>query len=458
MQNETEAENMEKKNIKIWAVIVPVLLLAACSDAPLSDNRINESEVRFSIGFAHRTSPRLVTDDSFKTVFEPGDAIGIFAYKRQADQESSIETNEPHFNNVKAVFDEGQWLLESPLYYTNDGTVLDIYAYYPYREGADATAIEYDASANMTDLLSASATGIGKSAGQPVPLLFEHLLAMIHLTIEQGEIEFGMDATFNAYFYGTVACTYHLATKAIDKPSTGVAAMALFGEADTQERDYRVWIPAQTLEAAETVFAFSQITQWEEFSLTGEIDEPVELLPGRVYLHHQFLKGHISKDVQYKLYEAYPKYGTPVGMVVETFFDGRCGKVIYLKNGSAPWATSYGNTGSTDHNDGISNMMKIQTLPDWETSYPAFAACRTRNEGWYLPTRNESFDHLYTNVALLNEMLKKIQGHELIDTEGVYWTSTEEDANSAWVIDVGTGDSRAADKTMEYLIRAFYEF
>ena len=48
----------------------------------------------FSVGFAENITTRVFTNNSFKSTFEAGDAIGIFAYRRNVGDASSIERNE----------------------------------------------------------------------------------------------------------------------------------------------------------------------------------------------------------------------------------------------------------------------------------------------------------------------------------------------------------------------------
>ena len=438
--------------------------LAACStDTPTADTMPDDgvgfgSEIRFSIDFADGGETRATTDPWFKTTFDTGDTIGIFVYRRHAGEERSIETNTLYAHNVKAVFDGRAWALQTPLYYTNDGTLLDIYAYYPYTEGADAAALTYNAAEHMVDLLAASALGIEKTDGQPVPLLFGHLLSMVELIVTKGDILSGMDSTFRAYFHGAVGGTYHLATGALIAPSNGVAPMLLASMADADARAYRAWIPAQRLEALAAVFSFSQTTPGQEFSLTGEMTGAVELSQGRVYRHMTHLQDYIPKDYLYQLYDPFPKYGTPVGMVVEVYNGGRNGMVISLTNDWAPWAMQYGITGSTSQNSGISNMMTIQALSGWETMYPAFSACTSLGEGWFLPDVDMGVYLLRTEAGRINNNLSNIAGSEPIDRQATYWTSTEIDQESARKVYTGNGDTPPTDKTWPFNIRAIYQF
>ena len=451
---------LQKLFIGLTLVIFP-----ACLGESMIDDSIPDCEMKFYIGFADQIinytdqiHTRITTDPWLKTSFDIGDAIGIFVYKHNPEQESSVELNELYVDNAKMIFDGQAWTLEAPIYYSNDGKVLDIYAYYPYKQGTKALALEYNAAANMTDLLAASAFGIEKTNGQSVPLLFEHLLAMIQLVVIKGDIASGMEDSFAAYFHGDVSGAYNLATKTLSNVADGTAVMTLASAADLNIRVYRAWVPAQQLTQAEAAFSFSQTTSNKEFSLVGEITNSVDLLQGQVYGHQLILQNNIPKDYLYSLYDPYPKYGTPVGMVVDVYNGGKNGRAISLKNGSAQWATILDNTGSTEYEDGISNMMIIQAVPNWQTLYPAFAVCAEIGEGWFLPSLAAAFYHLKTDVNNVNNNLRNIAGSEPVDTWGAYWTSTEVDANSTHRLYVGNGNTDAVEKTAECKIRAIYQF
>ena len=444
-------------NIPVTAYI-SILFLPACSDEKTAEAEIRGHEIELSVGFFGSGDSRVSTDADFMTAFDPGDGIGIFVYKRPPGEASSVESNEPYADNVKAVLQEGRWVFQTPLYYTNDGTVLDLYAYYPYTAGADITALTYNAGLRMADLMVASALGVDRGSGQPVRLLFEHLLAMVHLTVSRDGIVPEMNDTFQAYFHGIVGGSYNLATKALSATSTGVATMSFTGAADTEERTYRAWVPAQWLPESEQIFSFVQTTPGREIGLTGEMHESVELSEGRVLLHRQVLKSDTPKDYLYNMYDPYPQYGIPVGMVIEVYNEGRNGKAISLKDLSGIWATEYSDTKATDYNDGISNTMKIQALPGWESSNTAFAVCTELGEGWYLPAIDECYYYIKTDMMRMNSYLMNITGGEVINMSNTYWTSTESDAGSARRIYMPNGDSRPAAKNSNFRVRAFYMF
>ena len=450
--------SMKRMNIHTLLILL-MFLFSACIDDVMTNNYTDNSEIKFSIGFADSLKMRVTTDDSFKTNFDKGDTIGVFIYKRDIEQESSIENNEIYVNNRKMIYDGESWNLESPVYYPGDGKVLDFYAYYPYRVGANADALIYDASLEMADLLAASILGVEKKIGHTVPLLFKHLLSLVHLTIDKTDDVPELDETFNAYFNGVVCVVYNLASNTISSVVCGMAKMLIEGDADANKRVYRAWVPAQQIAPSDTIFSFSQISLGKEFSLIKEAEQALALSQGKVIRTHIRLDIQEKRDFTYQVYDPYPKYGTPVGMVISVSNEGKSGVVISLKDlGFAQWSTQNVSTDAWDEWDGISNMMKIQAFDNWETDYPAFRLCALLGEGWYIPSIEGAYPYLRTNVDELNYYLLAIPGGEAINTGGTYLTSTETSATHVRKIYVWTGDSTPELKSNTNRVRAFFQF
>ena len=444
-----------KYRLFFFAFVLMTGLLLACTDSLAPG--ANPSEIRFSVGIASSNSTRLTTSPDFVTQFESGDAIGIFIYKRPVNEDSNVETTELYINNIKAVYQNGNWVPESPIYYPNDGSLIDIYAYFPYAPGAEVQGLNYNALSQMTDFLAASTKAVEKQKNQTVALLFEHKLALIHLTVHKGQRPLGMDASFQAYFSGQTGGSYHAGTDSWSQPLEGELCMQLVGEADETTRVYRAWVPAQSLEEGHRMFTYTQISG-SAFSLVEEIEAPIQLQAGQIHRHATTLGSFPHTQLLYNLYDPYPKYGSPVGIVVEIENSGKNGIVMSLINLEAPWSTVYETTNSGDLNDGITNTMKIQALLNWRTHYPAFAACTNQGEGWYLPPLNVAYFFLKTNFHILNDKLQQIPGADLIDGGKAYWTSTEATHYDAHRILGGNGHSDTKDK-MEYgQIRAFFRF
>ena len=439
---------MKKNSISILSL----LLLVACSEEIVINNKIN-----FTVGLSNEVNARIITDIGFTTTFEKDDAIGIFIYKRNAEQESSIEENELYVDNRKMTYDGNAWHLESPLYYPDSETLLDVYAYYPYLEGANAKALEYNASLGMKDLLAASVIGIKKEE-RNILLMFDHLLSLAHVRITKDKKVSAFDKTFKAYFNGVVSGEYNLEKREINNPQKGIVNMELVEEISLDERIYRAWVPAQIVEPG-ILFSFIQMTSNKEILSSKDIDDPLEFSQGRINQFNIKLTNEIEKDIKYYLYDSYPRYGTPVGIIVSTWNDGRNGKAMSIIDlEDTQWSTEQIDTGSLDRYDGISNKMKIQSIQNWEEKYPAFKLCSDYGERWYLPSHAEAYTFLYVNRNAINNNLNRIPGSQQIVLHRSYFTSTEVSRGWVYKIYPNDGVDTPMGKNEIGKIRAFYEF
>jgi hypothetical protein len=447
---------MNRSNIYITIILLVVLLFTACSAEVMPDRPVT-SLIRFSLEFSDKENTRLTTDGSLKSAFEIGDEVGIFIYKREKGEESSIENNRLYADNIKMIYDGNSWYPESPIYYADDGALLDVYAYYPYKADAMAEALRYDAFEQMYDLLTASTFGVRKG-DETVPLIFHHLLSLVQIRVDKTDRVPDFDATMSVYFKGVISGEYNLATRDVSNIESGAVGMTIVGEEDLKVRTYRALVPAQYIESGR-LFTFAQTTPQKEFSLVKDVTEPISLSQGRVYRLDITLDQEMDKAVVYNLYDRYPNYGTPIGIVVKIFNEGRNGIVISLRDlGSAQWSTGNWYTGIRDVNDGISNKMKIQSQPDWENRYPAFKLCTSLGEDWYLPAMEEAYAYLYWYRSNINGYLASIEDSEPIAADMSYLTSTEAGDDVVHKVYTGNGSTEYFHKVALCRIRAFYEF
>ena len=454
-----------------------VFCFIACSEEieTIENEEINSS-INFSVGISDGISTRVTTGNDFKATFEDNDIIGLFIYKRNEGEGPDVDENELYVNNIKLTYSNGTWVLEEPIYYPGSRTLIDIYAYYPYKEGSDVHALEYNAHEEMTELLMASVIGMKKSENA-IRLKFNHLQSLVHITLTKDDNVPDFDKNMNVYFNGIIGGRYNIATQVLADPVTGIIKMDIAGEAGPAERGYMAFIPEQ--EAAPGIlFSIFQMTSNKEILSSKDIDQPEIFTRGQARLFRIRIKQEISKDITYNQYDLYPRYGIPVGMVVETYHGGKHGKVISLRNiVDVEWAIlsaeSYA-TGATDLYDGLSNKMKIQKLENWETDYPAYKACTTYGERWYLPSIGEMgwfFTSSSGNGYLLDRINSELRYHRNNNThEGLiieevtswysYLSSTESSDNPAHAIKLftGKGDWVSEPKHWRYNVRPFYEF
>lgn len=126
--------------------------------------------------------------------------------------------------------------------------------------------------------------------------------------------------------------------------------------------------------------------------------------------------------------------GIKEGVVIETWNDGMCGKIISMSRSRLAWSCDESEqtrfAGSSNEADGMANRKVIGQIPDWRTKFPAADWCETLGEGWYLPSYIEIATVLENQPAFdsVNATLAEKGGEVLYGRDEeyhAYWTSTE---------------------------------
>ena len=228
--------------ILVTACLLMLLVLGACTNEALVSDAGTEigtdtNALRFDISIApaeelentaeepgttrSRTCvTRAVTDAAFRTTFETGDAIGIFAIN--ADNGNLAATGNP-IHNARLTYDAATGTWQGNIYWPVGFTgALKFYAYYPYddcggrpetlnptayrfRAMTDQNATATAATAgrdpySLSDLMGACSTGYSKADLSPdgpnpksVSLSFRHLMAMVQVSVPAGNKTSGPD-------------------------------------------------------------------------------------------------------------------------------------------------------------------------------------------------------------------------------------------------------------------------
>lgn len=242
---------MKQKTVMIFGLVSLLPLLAGCAkeqDAlePEGDARIIVSA---SVG---NPGSKSETGVNYDARFVPGDAIGVFAVKRGADGLPGVLASSGNYiDNAKFVYqDDGTWKEEgSKSYYAEEGEILDFYAYYPYAEGADPVALEYDASERMADFMLARKDWID-SRGEPVDFTFRHVLALAETYIVGADRLFDYSVTMQNVVTSAV---FSLAREEGDElVDTGTEKTSV--EMSDTCNVFRAWLPPQTVAKGTDLF------------------------------------------------------------------------------------------------------------------------------------------------------------------------------------------------------------
>ncbi|MCD8103011.1 MAG: fimbrillin family protein [Alistipes sp.] len=258
---------------RLLLLALPLSLLASCSkdgpdEIPGGGTGTGAGEpITFDIGFDPMT--RVATDAEFKSTWEEGDEIGIFAFYSTPP---SPGANPIH--NAKLTYIGGQWT--GDIYWPADSETagpLYFFAYYPYDDNGgipgtvNLQAIDFSVASdqreqadhNCSDLLMAPT--MSHSKGETVSLTLRHSLSMVELTLDNGNrvIDPAQDLNVtlkSVYSKGTFGYNGNFTTDQTAEPEDVLMHRLEKPGTDEYNTDYtfRAFIPRQTLEAGERKF------------------------------------------------------------------------------------------------------------------------------------------------------------------------------------------------------------
>ena len=150
----------------------------------------NQSEEMEEIQGANEVTFRITASEmsrAAKEQFKDGDAIGIYAVERTGDGVAAPATT-GRANNAKWIRENGEWKpasIDDRITWSQKGTKMDFYAYYPYTEGVEnPAAIALDLASQKDNMEAAdvlrAANTTGLSTGE-VTLSFDHVLGMLRI-------------------------------------------------------------------------------------------------------------------------------------------------------------------------------------------------------------------------------------------------------------------------------------
>jgi hypothetical protein len=176
----------EKK--KLWVLFLALTAILPSCQKEFAEPAPQTGRRSFTFTTAiEAPDTRVATDALVDTEFDLRDQIGVFAVVRSGNEQAypSSEAAQNLMHNVRYVRQvDGSWLLPqgAPQHYFPQGATIDFYAYYPWAEGMDPTAIEYTAAIAGADFMTARAIGVTEDDAAIV-LNFKHKLALVHVEV-----------------------------------------------------------------------------------------------------------------------------------------------------------------------------------------------------------------------------------------------------------------------------------
>ncbi len=189
---------MQIMKLKLTYLAALAMLLTACVKQQVEPRTSDQTDrrVRLSATIQQPVQTLVSTGLDYTTSFSNGDQIGVYAVSRKTGEVKALAASDNYADNVLFTFNGTAWESQSDMLYPQGDSVLDLYAYYPYRPTiADATDIDINVQANQSiesnyntgDILWDSATAV-TAQGRAAELRFTHRTALVELQITGSDV------------------------------------------------------------------------------------------------------------------------------------------------------------------------------------------------------------------------------------------------------------------------------
>ena len=148
------------------------------------------------------------------------------------------------------------------------------------------------------------------------------------------------------------------------------------------------------------------------------------------------------------------------GIVFKVTDNGYSGKIVSLVEAKARWEynyswSSYSTPDCHDYDNGMNNWLAIKSSED-TSEFPAFTACASFGDGWYLPAVHE----LLQIGEYLSEINTTLSSRDFpIIRKEVYWSSTVYGGyENVFAVHFGDHRGYSRNSILDLPIRAVYAF
>ncbi|MGN0283524.1 MAG: leucine-rich repeat protein [Segatella copri] len=208
--------------------------------------------------------------------FCDGDAVGIYVVNNVDGTSGTLSSKGNQVDNLKYTFNEAdlKWASESPAYYKDASTLVDIYGYYPYVKNiSDVNAYEFTIKSNQrsratdkalggyeaSDFLFGCTTSVTPTK-DAVGVVFKHKMASLIVELVKGDGWDGTEewesASKDVLVENTVlASKINLGTGEVTKSSTGTPESII--PMATDGNSWRAIVVPQEITANETLLTIT---------------------------------------------------------------------------------------------------------------------------------------------------------------------------------------------------------
>lgn len=133
-----------------------------------------------------------LTTRATDTAFEYNDAIGVYIGKQEGGNKAVFKSSGNYADNHKYIYSGSSFISGTTLYYPNDNSLIDVYAYYPWVNTSSASAIKFEVKTDqstgnnytLSDFMMARQFNCANSF-TTIPLSFSHVMAKLVFHIDQ---------------------------------------------------------------------------------------------------------------------------------------------------------------------------------------------------------------------------------------------------------------------------------
>lgn len=291
-------------------------LLTACLSEPDFQPVTEEDGTRLEVQLFNEISQQPATrvnDEGFCN----GDAVGVYVVNYVDGTSGTLKVENNQADNVKYTLDEatGAWTPETPVYYFDKNTKVDIYGYYPYAEPTEIEAYPFEIAKDQSkdaengrlggyeasDFLWAKADGGGEGispTASKVVLTFNHIMAGVSVILFEGDgFESGEFATLeksalvtNTRRQATINLSTGEVTAVGDMPTTGTIPYK-------KGEEFRAIIAPQTVAANTPLFSLTV----DGIPYTFSKSEDVAYIPGKLHKFSIRIKKKTVGGVEFQL-------------------------------------------------------------------------------------------------------------------------------------------------------------
>ena len=165
-----------------------------------------------------------------------------------------------------------------------------------------------------------------------------------------------------------------------------------------------------------------------------------------------------DNQTSYKPGDLYIVSGDTLGIVYTTHTGGIHGYAITLAEYNLAWCTvETDSIGANSMDDGSANTQKMAEQAN-PSQYPLLQQAQAIGTGWYIPSADE-WVNIQTKLTDINAYITNQRPTAtLLNTSGIYWSSTEENKANAYTFNMGDGNTASTAKTEQKSIRYIIAF